>query len=52
MIGVMGHAEPQGVCRVVVFRVCNRSGFLVATNVKIQQSVRYEATQCYRLLTL
>ena len=49
---MMGHAGPQGVCRVVVVRVCNRSGFLVATNIKIQQSVRYEATQCYRLRTL
>ena len=30
MVGVMGHAGPQGVCGVVIVRVCNRSGFLVS----------------------
>ena len=49
---MMGHAGPQGVCRVVIVRVCNRSGFLVATNIKIRQGVGYESTQCYRYYEL
>ena len=48
----MGHAGPQGVCRVVIVRVCNTSGFLVATNIKIRQGVRYERTKCYRCYEL
>ena len=29
MFGAMGHAGPQGVCGVVIVRVCNTRGFLV-----------------------
>jgi len=29
-----------------------RTGFFVATNIKIRQGVGYESTKCYRLLTL
>ena len=28
------------------------TGFLVATNIKIQQGVRYESTKCYRYYEL
>ena len=55
---MMGHAGPQGVCRVVIVRVCNTRAFLVATNIKIQiqiqiqQSARYESTQYYRYYEL
>ena len=53
---MMGHAGPQGVCRVVIVRVCNTRAFLVATNIKIQiqiqQSARYESIQYYRYYEL
>ena len=47
---MMGHAGPQGVCQVVIVRVCNRSGFLVATNIKIQQSIGCVSTRFFGLL--
>ena len=36
----------------VCIRTITHSGFLVATNIKIRQDVRYESTECHRLLTL
>ena len=36
----------------IYIRAATHMGFLVATNIKIQQSVRYESTQCYRYYEL
>ena len=36
----------------IYIRAATRTGFLVATNIKIRQGVRYESTKCNMFLTL
>ncbi len=36
----------------IYIRAATHTGFLVATNIKIRQGVRYESTKCYRYYEL